>query len=133
MTDSDSGIQTGTTNPNLFAGPTPNGIYWSNVDIDGINRDSYFSQFTGQSVTFTISQNGSTAIYSGDSNSFQSWSFTGGTGYVFGYGIQQAGYPSPGDTVLIQSATTQWVIGDPVYISAVINNPVTPTPTPTAS
>jgi len=133
MTDSASGIQTGSTNPNLFVGPTSNGIYWNNVDIDGINRDSYFSQFTGQSVTFTISQNGSTAIYSGDSNSFQSWSFTGGTGYVFGYGIQQAGYPSPGDTVLIQSATTQWVIGDPVYISAVINNPVTPTPTPTAS
>jgi hypothetical protein len=131
MTDNNSGIPSGTTNPNLFVGPGQDGIYWSSVDIDGINRDDYFSQFTGQSVTFTISQNGSTAIYSGDSNSFQSWSFTGGSGYVFGYGIQQEGYPSSGDTVLIQSATTQWVIGNPVYISAVINNPVTPTPTPT--
>jgi hypothetical protein len=42
----------------------------------------------------------------------------------------QSGYTS-GTTVLIQSATTQWVTGQTVYISAEINVPVTPTPTPT--
>jgi len=54
-----------------------------------------------------------------------------GKGFVFGYGIAQPGYTS-GTTVLVQSATTNWVTGQTVYISAVINGAGT-TPTPTAT
>ena len=128
---------TGTTNPNLMA-TSPNGIYFNSLDVNGIDRTSYFSQFTGQSVTITMSQTGSTAIYSGNSNAFQSWSGptgsntgTTGSGFVFGTGISQAGY-SAGTATLIQSASTPWTVGVPVYISAVINGAgTTPTPTPT--
>jgi hypothetical protein len=128
---------TGTTNPNLMATST-NGIYFNSLDVNGIDRTSYFSQFTGQSVTITMSQTGSTAIYSGNSNAFQSWSGptgsntgTTGSGFVFGTGISQAGY-SAGTATLIQSASTPWTVGVPVYISAVINGAgTTPTPTPT--
>jgi hypothetical protein len=80
----------------------------------------------------TISQTGSTAIYSGDSKAFQSWTSSGQTGFTFGYGIAQPGY-SAGTTTLIQSAPTNWVTGQTVYISAVVNGAgVTPTPTATS-
>jgi hypothetical protein len=118
--------QTGSTNPNELT-ITSRGIYWSNIDSDGVDRSSYFSQFTGESVTLTISQTCSTAIYSGDTNAFQSWSgntggspFIPGNGFVFGTGISQPGY-SAGTATLIQSASTLWTSGSPVYISAVIN------------
>jgi hypothetical protein len=128
---------TGTTNPNLMA-ISSNGIYFNSLDVNGIDRTSYFSQFTGQSVTITMDQTGSTVIYSGNSSSFQSWSGntgsatgTTGSGFVFGTGISQPGY-SAGTATLIQSASTPWTVGLPVYISAVNNNPsVTPTPTQT--
>ena len=122
--------QSGTTDPNVFT-DNYQGIYFNSIDIDGVDRTSYFSTFIGESITITLSQTGSTAIYSGDTNAFQSWVSTGGTtGFIFGYGIAQSGYTS-GTTVLVQSATTEWVTGQTVYISAEINNPVTPTPTST--
>ena len=122
---------TGTTNPNVFA-TTNNAIYFNAIDTNGIDRTSYFAAFTGQSITLTISQTGSTAIYSGDTNAFQSWNSGGDSGFSFGYGIAQPGY-SAGTTVLIQSATTNWVTGQTVYISASVNGPgVTPTPTSTS-
>ena len=122
---------TGTTNPNVFA-TNNNGIYFNAIDTNGVNRTNYFSAFTGQSITLTISQTGSTAIYSGDSKAFQSWTSGGDSGFTFGYGIVQPGY-SAGTTSLIQSATTNWVTGQTVYISAVNNNlSVTPTPTATS-
>jgi hypothetical protein len=80
-----------------------------------------------------MSQTGSTAIYSGDTNSLKQWIQSGpGTGFVFGAGIglPPSGIPS-GSAILIQSATTEWTIGLPVYISVVVNPGVTPTPTPT--
>jgi len=121
----------GTTNPNLFA-TTNDGIYFNAIDSNGVNRTSYFASFTGRSVTITLTQTGSTAIYSGDTNAFQSWSSSGDTGFTFGYGIAQPGY-SAGTTTLIQSATTNFTVGLPVYISVVDNNPpVTPTPTATS-
>jgi hypothetical protein len=131
-------IQTGTTNPNELT-ISGGGIYFNSIDSNGIDRTSYFSGFTGQSVTITMSQTGSTAIYSGSTNAFQSWSAnTGtvppgepGTGFVFGTGISTVPSGVTGTTVLIQSATTQWVTGQTVYISVEINVPVTPTPTPT--
>jgi hypothetical protein len=133
-------VQTGTTNPNELT-ISGRGIYFNSIDSDGIDRTSYFSQFTGQSVTITMSQTGSTAIYSGDTSAFKYWSGnTGelpgvaGDGFVFGtqVGLPPLGIPS-GNAVLIQSATTNWTVGLPVYISAEINVGVTPTPTETST
>ena len=121
----------GTTNPNLMS-IQGNGIYFNSIDSDGVDRTSYFSSFTGESITITMSQTGSTAIYSGSTNAFQSWNNGGQIGFNFNYGVAQTGYTS-GTTVLIQSASTPWVTGETVTISAVINGPgVTPTPTSTS-
>jgi hypothetical protein len=124
-------VQTGTTNPNELT-ISGRGIYFNSIDSNGVDRESYFSQFTGQSVTITMSQTGSTAIYSGDSQSLKYWTTTGDTGFVFGteIGIPPLNTPS-GNAVLVQSATTQWVTGQTVYISVVVNGAVTPTPTAT--
>jgi hypothetical protein len=125
-------LTSGSTNPNLLE-TNSRGIYWNSIDSDGIDRTSYFSDFTGQSITITMSQTGSTAIYSGDTNSLKQWVTTGDTGFVFGTMIGvPPGTPS-GVAVLIQSATTEWTIGLPVYISVVINTPLTPTPTVTST
>jgi len=136
MTEQGTG-QTGTTDPNVFIS-NGNGIYFNSIDITSTDRTNYFSGFTGQSITITLTQNGDSAIYSGSTNAFQSWSgSTGtppgvpGTGFVFGTGISLVPSGVTGNTVLIQSATTQWVTGQTVYISAEINVPITPTPTPT--
>jgi len=131
-------IQSGSTNPNVL-NTTQRGLYWSSIDSGGIDRTSYFSQFTGQSVTITMSQTGSTAIYSGDTSSLKFWTGnTGtppgvpGTGFVFGTSIQLPGLTAgTGNAVIIQSASTEWNFGIPVYISVVINGSITPTPTPT--
>jgi hypothetical protein len=126
-------LTSGSTNPNLLE-TNSRGIYWNSIDSDAIDRTSYFSAFTGQSITITMSQTGSTAIYSGDTNSLKQWVTTGDTGFVFGtmIGVPPLNIPS-GNAILIQSASTQWTIGVPVYISVVVNTPVTPTPTPTAT
>jgi hypothetical protein len=130
-------VQTGTTNPNELT-ISGRGIYFNSIDSDGIDRTSYFSQFTGQSITITMTQTGSTAIYSGDTDAFKYWSATTGTppgvpgdGFVFGTGVGINPNPPSGVAVLIQSATTNWTVGLPVYISVEINAGVTPTPTPT--
>jgi hypothetical protein len=121
----------GTTNPNLMA-IQGNGIYFNAIDSNGVDRTSYFASFTGQSITITMSQTGSTAIYSGSTTAFQSWNNSGKSGFNFVYGVAQTGFTS-GTTVLIQSATTNWVTGQTVTISAVINGAgVTPTPTATS-
>jgi hypothetical protein len=121
-------VQTGTTNPNELT-ISGRGIYFNSIDSDGIDRTSYFSQFTGQSITITMTQTGSTAIYSGDTNAFKYWSATTGTppgvagdGFVFGtqVGVPPLMTPS-GNAVLIQSATTNFVTGQTVYISYVVN------------
>ncbi len=121
-------VQTGTTNPNELT-ISGRGIYFNSIDSDGIDRTSYFSQFTGQSITITMTQTGSTAIYSGDTNAFKYWSATTGTppgvagdGFVFGtqVGVPPSNTPS-GNAVLIQSATTNFVTGQTVYISYVVN------------
>ena len=121
-------VQTGTTNPNELT-ISGRGIYFNSIDSNGIDRESYFSQFTGQSITITMTQTGSTAIYSGDTNAFKYWSATTGTppgvagdGFVFGtqVGVPPSNTPS-GNAVLIQSATTNFVTGQTVYISYVVN------------
>jgi cell division septation protein DedD len=133
-----AGSSSGTTNPNEMTS-IGRAIYFNSIDSDGTDRTSYFSQFTGQSITITMSQTGSTAIYSGDTNAFKYWSANTGTppgvagdGFVFGTGISVPPITGfTGTTVLIQSATTNWTVGLPVYISVEINVGVTPTPTPT--
>jgi len=128
------GATSGTTDPNVLAIGS-RGIYWNSIDSDGVDRTDYFSGFTGQSITITMSQTGSTAIYSGDTNSLKTWTAATGNGFVFGAGIgvPPVGTPS-GAAILIQSASTQWTLGLPVYISVVNNNPsVSPTPTVTTT
>ncbi len=116
------GATSGTTDPNVLATGS-RGIYWNSIDSNGVDRKDYFSGFTGQSITITMSQTGSTAIYSGDTDSLKYWlESPTNTGFVFGAGIgvPPIGTPS-GTAVIIQSASTQWTLGLPVYISAVIN------------
>ena len=110
------------------------GFYFNKIDSESINRIGYYSGFTGHSVTITLTQNGSTAIYSGDTNSFKFWSQGGVEGFVFGtnIGFPPTNIPS-GVATLIQSAPTPWVIGDPVYVSLEVSSTPTPTPTPTVS
>jgi hypothetical protein len=125
---SQSAIQTGTTDPNLLT-TSGRGIYFNSIDTNGIDRESYFSQFTGQSVTITMTQTGSTAIYSGDSNAFKYWSANTGTppgvpgdGFVFGTGVGVPPSNTPsGTAILTQSAPTNWTVGLPVYISLIIS------------
>ena len=125
----DVSILAASTNPNLMT-TEGNGIYFNPIDVDGIDRTSYFSSFTGQSITLTMSQGDITVIYSGNSGSFKSVpeEISIEPGFAFGFEL----FGSSGTTVLVQSATTDWVTGQTVYISAVINEvEVTPTPTPT--
>lgn len=121
-----NGTQTqGTTDPNRLSGGTQvDGIYWNSIDVNGIDRTDYFTQFIGQSVTLTISQNGSTAIYSGNTGGggdlvFNSWTDASiGNGFYFRSGGDQQPLL---EVELIQPAPSQWVTGDTVYISAVLN------------
>lgn len=116
--------QTGTTLINELS-TSQRGFYFNSIDNINVDRTAFYSQFTGQSVTITFTQNGDSAIYSGDSQSFKFWSGnTGtppgvpGTGFVFGtnIGVPPSGTPS-GVAVLIQSATTTWVTGSTVYVT----------------
>ena len=112
------GNVSGSTEINLL-GSLGRGIYFNKIDSGSVDRMSYFSGFTGHSITITLTQNGSTAIYSGDTNSFKFWTTNyGDEGFVFGTNIGVPPTPSPsGVATLIQSAPTPWVIGDPVYVS----------------
>ena len=116
------GNTSGSTEINLLS-TNGRGFYFNSIDVDSIDRTNYFSGFTGQSVTITFTQTGNTAIYSGDTNSLKVWSQSPtGNGFVFGTGIgvPPSGTPS-GTAILIQSATTQFTIGLPVYVSLTIN------------
>jgi hypothetical protein len=121
----------GSTEINLLS-TNGRGFYFNSIDSSSVDRTNYYSGFTGQSITITFSQTGNTAIYSGDTDSFKYWDTPLGTGFVFGTGIGVPPNNIPsGTAVLIQSATTQFTIGLPVYISIEINGNVTPTPTAT--
>jgi len=137
ISNGNGGVASGSTNPNSFNdGPQMDGIYWNAIDKDGVDRDSYYSSFVGNCVRLTISQNGSTAIYDGTLED------VGGAGLPYGGwtgGTEGTGYYFRGDgnnqIQLVQSASTQWVIGDIVYISVeTITCPsITPTPTVTTT
>jgi hypothetical protein len=106
------GQSTGVTTPNTF---DVNGVFWNSIDNLSVDRTSYYSGMTGTSVTAYFTQNGDTAIYSGSSTAF---TFEGPPG-------QQAFNYNPGtrpsQLVLIQSASTDFVTGQTVYISYVVN------------
>lgn len=132
--NNDGGIASGSTNINALALGS-RGFYFNAIDSNGIDRTNYFSGFTGQSITITFIQTGSTAIYSGDTNSFKQWTQSPmGSGFVFGSGIGVPPSNTPsGTAVLTQSATTLYNFGIPVYVSLVINPSPTPTPTPSVT
>ena len=105
-------LSAGTTNPNTF---TVNGVFWNSIDNLSVDRTSYYSGMTGTSVTAYFTQNGDTAIYSGSSTAF---TFEGPPGQqAFNYNPGA----SPSQLVLIQSASTDFVTGQTVYISYVVN------------
>jgi hypothetical protein len=118
------GSMTGTTNPNTF---NVNGIYWNAVDNSSVDRTSYYSGMTGVSVTAYFTQNGDTAIYSGSPTAFTVEGPPGQESFNYNPGSV------PNQLVLIQSASTNFVTGQTVYISYVVNGAgVTPTPTATS-
>jgi hypothetical protein len=116
------GLNSGTTNPNTF---NVNGIYWNIIDNSSVDRTSYYSGMTGVSVTAYFTQNSNTVIYSGSPTAFI-YDIAGGGGFNYNPGNV------PNQLVLIQSASTNFVTGQTVYISYVVNGAgVTPTPTAT--
>lgn len=111
------GINSGSTEINLL-NTSSRGFYFNAIDSGSVDRTNYFSSFTGQNVTVTFTQTGNTAIYSGDTDSFKFWDAAGDSGFVFGTGIGVPPNPIPsGNATLIQSATTEYTIGLPVYVS----------------
>jgi hypothetical protein len=105
-----TGETSGVTTPNTF---DVNGVFWNSIDNLSVDRTSYYSGMTGTSVTAYFTQNGDTAIYSGSSTAF---TFEGSPG-TFNYNPNTR----PGQLTLIQSASTDFVTGQTVYISYVVN------------
>jgi hypothetical protein len=106
-----SGSTIGITNPNTF---NFNGVYWSVVDNTSVNRLNYYSGMTGVSVTAYFTQNGDTAIYSGSPTAF-TYDISGGANFNYNPGAR------PGQLTLIQSASTNFVTGQTVFISYITN------------
>jgi hypothetical protein len=102
----------GTTNPNTF---TTNGVYWNKIDNTSVDRTNYYSGMTGVSVTAYFTQNGDTATYSGSTSAFTIEGPPGQESFNYNPG------PRPNQLVLIQSASTDFVTGQTVYISYVVN------------
>jgi hypothetical protein len=107
-----TGATIGITNPNTF---DINGVFWNEIDKLGSNRFSYYSGMTGTSVMAYFTQNGDTAIYSGSPTAFV---YQGAPGSV---GFNYNPNPRPGQLTLIQSASTNFVTGQTVFISYITN------------
>jgi hypothetical protein len=99
---------TGITNPNTF---DINGVFWNEIDRLGNNRFNYYSGMTGTSVIAYFTQNGNTAIYSGSPTAFIYQGAPGSVGFNYNPG------PRPGQLTLIQSASTNFVTGQTVFIT----------------
>jgi hypothetical protein len=109
------GINLGTYNPN-YTGGTFN-LYFNNNTSGGTSYTTQFSGLDATGGTITISQGGSTAIYSGTSADYQS-----GGQFIF--------LSVTGSSQMIQSASTPFVSGTSI---TVLVNGESPTPTPTAT
>jgi hypothetical protein len=99
---------TGITNPNTF---DINGVFWNEIDRLGNNRFNYYSGMTGTSVIAYFTQNGNTVIYSGSPTAFIYQGAPGSVGFNYNPG------PRPSQLTLIQSASTNFVTGQTVFIS----------------
>lgn len=117
MNESGGGATSGSNNPNLLATPS-RGFYFSNIDNTSTDRSSYYSTFLGQNVTITLSQDGNSAVYTGNTGAFKEWTSAGTTGYVFGtnIGVPPSGTPS-GTATLVQASPSQFSFGSPVYVT----------------
>ena len=104
------GATSGTTNPNTF---NTNGVYWNAIDNTSVDRTSYFSAITGNSITISFTQLGQTVIYSGMSGSFGTLLAPGGTQFYHDSNFSAL--------TLIQSASTNFVTGQTVYIGYTTN------------
>jgi hypothetical protein len=102
------GEGTGTTNPNTF---NVNGVYWNKTDVNGIDRTNYYSGMTGTSVMVYFTQNGNTVIYSGSPTAFIYDGPPGLTAFNYNPNLRA------GQLTLIQSASTNFVTGQTVFIS----------------
>ena len=111
------GATSGGQDPNGLTG-NGRGFYFNMIDNTGTDRSSYYSTFLGQNVTITLSQNGNTAVYTGNTGAFKQWTSAGATGYVFGtgVGVPPSGTPS-GTATLVQSSPSQFSFGSPVYVT----------------
>jgi hypothetical protein len=109
------GINLGTYNPN-YTGGTFN-LYFNNNTSGGTSYSTQFSGLDTTGGTITISQGGSTAIYSGTSTDYQS-----AGQFIF--------LSVTGSSQMIQSASTPFVSGTSI---TVLVNGESPTPTPTAT
>jgi hypothetical protein len=96
----------GTTNPNTF---DVNGVFWSNIDNLGVDRTNYYSGMTGNNVTILFNQNGNIATYSGSSTAI---AFNNIINPSFDYDPTAR----PGQLTLVQSASTEFITGQTVYI-----------------
>ena len=111
------GATSGGQDPNGLTG-SARGFYFNMIDDTGTDRSSYYSTFLGQNVTITLSQNGNSAVYTGNTGAFKQWISEGATGYVFGTGIgvPPSGTPS-GTATLVQASPSQFSFGSPVYVT----------------
>ena len=102
----------GTTNPNTF---TSNGVYWNAIDNTNVDRSVYYSGMIGTSVTVYFTQNGDSSVYSGSTTAFTLEGPPGNQSFNYNP------IARPGQLTLIQSATTDFVTGQTVFISYSVN------------
>lgn len=100
------GQLSGITNPNTF---DTNGIYWNSIDNTGVDRLSYYAPLSANSATLTFTQGGQVVKYSGAAGSMN-------TQFNPTYGWQIFHGPGLSALTLIQSAATNFVTGQTVYI-----------------
>ena len=99
---------TGITTPNQFA-VSDRAVYWSYVDMDGVNRYSYYSNLlTTNSYSITFTQSGATATYSGNTVSFA----IDGSNFFH----DETAPLQAGQLVLISGSPINFVVNQPVYI-----------------
>ena len=128
FTDFSSGGTVGLTNPNTFVS---NGVYWSYIDNQGINRLSFFSGLTVGNNLVSFTHDSNSAIYSANSSSFF---FDNENLNVF-----YNPFLVTDNLVLLTSSSVDFVLGEEVQINfTAITTPIptqtqTPTATPTLS
>jgi hypothetical protein len=120
---SNPGSSEGLLNPNTFAN---NGVDFNFIDNQGNNLFDYYVELLSNNYLIYFSQNGNTAIYEGDQNSFV---VEFGGFYNSGIG----GAVTTSELVLVQSSPVDFIEGQPVCIWYEIIPSPTSTPTPTMS